>query len=116
MKARNVQVWNSIACAQQPVEKLWILPFRPKWGADKARGGRISLVDLRLTSNAVAAPFSAKPFGLRSFYLCALSLLPHRSLQICSVVASRAKPKFLSAAVSIVFQQAATAFRPRARD
>ena len=60
-------------------------------------------MDLRLRSNEVAARFLIKPSGLRSFCLCALSLLGHRSIGICSLVASRTKPKILSAAVSIVF-------------
>ena len=65
-------------------------------------------MDLRLRSNEVAARFSMKPSGLRSFCLCALSLLGRRSLRIGgSEVASRTKPKILSAAVSIIFQQAA---------
>ena len=62
---------------------------------------------LRLRSNEVAARFLVKPFGLRSFWFCALSLLGHRSMRICFLVASHTKPKILSAAVSIVFQQAA---------
>jgi hypothetical protein len=65
---------------KQPAEKLWIPPFHPKPGADEARRGRISLADLRLRSNEVAARFSMKPSGLRSFWLCALSLLGHRSI------------------------------------
>jgi hypothetical protein len=87
----------------QPDKKLWIPPFHPKPGADEARRRRISFMDLRLRSNEVAARFSMKPFGLRSFWLCALSLLGHRSVRICSLVASRTKPKILSAAVFIVF-------------
>jgi hypothetical protein len=70
-------------------------------------------MDLRLRSNEVAARFSMKPSGLRSFCLCALSLLGHRSIRICSLVASRTKPKILSAAVSIIFQQAANETRPK---
>jgi hypothetical protein len=58
---------------------------------------------LRLRSNEVADWFLMKPFGLKSFRLCALSLLGHRSLRIYSLVAPRSKPKILSAAVSIVF-------------
>ena len=50
-------------------------------------------MDLRLRSNEVAARFLMKPSGLRSFCLCALSLLGHRSMRICSLVASRTKPK-----------------------
>jgi hypothetical protein len=87
----------------QRVKKLWILTFHQKPGADKARRGRISFTDLRVRSNAVADGFLMKPFGLRSFGICALSLLGHRSLRICSLVASRSNPKTLSAAVSIVF-------------
>lgn len=60
-------------------------------------------MDLRLRSNEVAAWFLLKPSGLRFFGLCALSLLGHRSIRICSLVAPRIKPKILSAAVSIVF-------------
>jgi hypothetical protein len=58
---------------------------------------------LRLRSNEVADWFLMEPSGLKSFCLCALSLLGHRSLRICSLVAPRSKPKILSAAVSIVF-------------
>ena len=57
-------------------------------------------MDLRLRNNDVAARFSMKPFGLRPFCRCSLSLLGRRSLRICSLVASRTKPKLLSAAVS----------------
>ena len=60
-------------------------------------------MDLRLRSNEVAARFLMKPSGLRSFWLCALSLLGRRSIRICSLVAPRTNPKILSAAVSIVF-------------
>jgi hypothetical protein len=38
-------------------------------------------MDLRLRSNEVAARFLSKPSGLRSFCLCALSLLAHRSIK-----------------------------------
>src|SRR5215469_1142766 len=50
-----------------------------------------------------------KPFGLKSFCLCVLSLLGHPDLsgRICSLVAPRSRPKILSAAVSIVFYRAA---------
>ena len=54
-------------------------------------------MDLRLRSNEVAARFLMKPSGLRSFCLCALSLLGHRSMRICSLVVPRTKPKISSA-------------------
>jgi hypothetical protein len=50
-----------------------------------------------------AGPFLAKPFGLRFFWTAALSRLAHRSIRICALVAPRISPKFLSAAMSIVF-------------
>jgi hypothetical protein len=78
-------------------------PFHQKPGADEARRRRIPFMGLRLRSNEVAGWFLMKPSGLKSFCLCALSLLGHRSLGIGSLVTPRSKPKILSAAVSIVF-------------
>jgi hypothetical protein len=66
-------------------------------------------MDLRLRNNEVAGPFSAKPSGLRLFWHGSLSLLACRSLRICSLVAPRTRPKFLSAAMSIVFYRAVRA-------
>ena len=100
---------TSLRLPYQPVKKPWTPPFHQKPGADEARRRRISLMDLRLRSNEVAARFLMKPFGLRSFLLCALSLLGHKSIRMCSLVASRTKPKILSAVVFIVFYRAAKA-------
>ena len=112
-KQRHVQKFMSLclisigshgcgASGWQPVKKLWIPPFHQKPGAGEARQEKIRM-DLRLRSNEASARFLMKPSGLRSFWLWPLSLLAHRSIRICSLVAPRPKPKILSAAVSIVF-------------
>ncbi len=61
--ARLPHVHAAIAGALEPITK-WRMGALPEiWGGCKARGGKISFRDIRLTSNAAAAPKIGNPEG-----------------------------------------------------
>ena len=69
------------------------------WCCGKARGERISFMDLYATSNAAAAPKIEQPHGLSSGERLAVLLLSHRTLGYAPSSPLASRPPELSAPV-----------------